>query len=300
MNDTATDYEGLLENQSKLAQLNKRAREIKHDIKRYGQYLADVEATITEGAGYGDAANRERCRAMYTADVAKAQAALAEVEPKIAALEACRPEVSRYTEILQGLKGNIVEKVRNAIEVVIASEEYGCWIPGGSRKVNGLVEKFGPTAKGAYANWAAFKAAVAALNEKRNQAVFISDPTKVSPTVRETLDRLDLNSLTIRVCPIDYRLEDVLLPSGKTVKTHVAYLVWPKGTVHGASRFHATNNNAQCQACGHAIKNPFNWVPVLVDNKAGVPHSVWVGRDCAEKIFGIKMVGALILAEGQR
>lgn len=291
----ATDYEGLLTNQSRLLELNKRVRELKYGIKKYGECLADVKTAIAENFGYGDADNRERCLAMYTEDIAKRQAKLDKYLPEIADLEAKRPEVSRYTEVLQGLKGNIVEKVRNAIEIVIASEEYGCWIPGGSRKVNGLVEK-----KGAGKNWEAFKAAVVALNEKRNKAVFLVDPTKVSATVRKTLDGLNLNSLTIRVCPIEYRETEVVLSNGKTVKLSLAYLVWPEGTVHGASRFHTTNNNRQCQACGHAIKNPHNWVPVVVDNKAGVPHSIWVGRDCSKSLFGIELVGALLLAEGQR
>lgn len=293
MNDA--NYENLLDNQAALKDLNKRVREVKYDIKRYGESLAEVKQSIAEGFGYGDAANRERCLAMYTEHVAAAEAKLATLLPKVAALEAKRPEVNRYTEILQGLKGNIVEVARNAIEVVIASEEYGTWIPHGSRKVHGLVDK-----KGASKNWTAFKAAVAALDESRTKATFVVDPTKVSPTVRKTLDGLNLNSLTIRVCPMEYRDEEVLLPSGKKVTTKVAYLVWPKGTKHGCSRFLTTNENYQCQACGHAIRNPFNWVPVLVDNKAGVPHSIWVGRDCAKNLFGIELVGALRLAAGQR
>jgi hypothetical protein len=300
MNDTQidpVDYEGLLENQAKLQYLNKQVRDIRGELKRSREYLANFQDADYIRNIPADNVSYNLTR--LAAEVAKQEAELAKVLPKVAALEAKRPEINRYTEILQGLKGNIVEKVTNAIEIVIASEEYGTWIPGGSRKVNGLVEKRTSIRNGELQvpkNWVAFKAAVAALNEKRNKAVFITDPTKVSPTVKKTLEGLKLNSLTIRVCPIDYR--EVTLDNGR--KVFHAFLVWPKGTVHGASRFHATNNNLQCQACGHAIKNPFNWVPILVDNAAGVPHSIWVGRDCSKNLFGVELVGALILAEGQR
>lgn len=115
----------------------------------------------------------------------------------------------------------------------------------------------------------------------------------VSPTITKTLTEcgLDLNLESIRLCPMDYKEVTV---NGKT--HFVAYLVWPEGTVHGASRFHATNKNAQCQACGHAIKNAFNWVPLLIDGKDGKPYSMWVGRDCAKSVFGIEMTGELEIA----
>lgn len=291
MIDTA-NYENLLANQSKLKVLNKRVREAKYDLKRYQKYVKDAQADT--GPSF-DPTYKERLIAKYRADIAKYEAKLAALLPQVETLEAQRPEVNRYTEILEGLKGNIVEVARNAIEIVIASEEYGSWVPNGSRKVNGLVEK-----KGQGANWKAFREAVKALNEKRNRAVFIVDPSNVSPTVRKTLDGLKLDSKTIRVAPIEYKEVEVALASGRKVKALRAFLVWPKGTVHNASRFHSTDNNFQCQACGHAIRNPFNWVPVLVDNAKGVPHSIWVGRDCAKNLFGIELRGALALAEGQR
>lgn len=51
----------------------------------------------------------------------------------------------------------------------------------------------------------------------------------------------------------------------------------------------------QCQACGHAIKNVFNWVPLVVDSAAGVPHAMWVGKDCAQTLFGVTVKGELRL-----
>ncbi len=71
----------------------------------------------------------------------------------------------------------------------------------------------------------------------------------------------------------------------------VIEILWPKGTVHGSSKYQGTVDNSQCEACGHAIKSPYNWVPILIDNKAGIPHSFWTGRDCAEKLFGVRVEG---------
>lgn len=69
-------------------------------------------------------------------------------------------------------------------------------------------------------------------------------------------------------------------------------LIWPEGTKHGKSRFvHGTVRNFQCHACGHAIKNAFNWVPLALTRKDGEIHSMWVGRDCAKKLFGVEMKG---------
>lgn len=115
----------------------------------------------------------------------------------------------------------------------------------------------------------------------------------LSPTVTRTLTDLGLDGqpATVRVCPIRWDLVTHTAPDGKVTYGYVGTLLWPEGTVHGASKYNWTCNNAQCQACGHAIKNPFNWVPMLVDSASGVPHSLWVGRDCCEKLFGFKVTG---------
>lgn len=117
----------------------------------------------------------------------------------------------------------------------------------------------------------------------------------VSPTITATLTDMgmDLDLNTIRVCPGDWKRIDGTDKHGKLIVKWVYVLVFPAGTIHNASRYGCTNNNVQCQACGHAIKNPFNWVPVLVDSKAGIPHSLFVGRDCAKSVFGIDMDGEL-------
>ncbi len=108
----------------------------------------------------------------------------------------------------------------------------------------------------------------------------------LSPTVVKTLQGcgLDLLPETVRVPPIEWKWVEARLE----VKRHqVGTILWPAGTQHNRSRF----GGSQCQACGHGIRNGFNWVPLVMDDAAGVPHSLWVGRDCAQSIFGCEMTG---------
>ncbi len=116
-----------------------------------------------------------------------------------------------------------------------------------------------------------------------------------SPTVTATLTNLGLvaKAETAQVCPGHWEERTSVDAKGKTVYRQVWILEWPTGTVHGKSRYaHGSHaGNSQCEACGHAIQNPFNWVPLLLDNEAGRPHSLWVGKDCAKTIFGVKVTG---------
>jgi hypothetical protein len=87
---------------------------------------------------------------------------------------------------------------------------------------------------------------------------------------------------------------------GKQYCVYQAIIDWPEGTQHNKSRFFHSTNNSQCQACGHAIQNPFNWVPILAyGRKEPTPCALWVGRDCAEKLFGCEVDGAAIYPEQQ-
>ena len=119
---------------------------------------------------------------------------------------------------------------------------------------------------------------------------------KASRLVTTTLADMGLlaegNEKTVRVCPMHFeRIEQTNPKTGKVESVPVAILDWPAGTRHGTSRFGA--DGCHCEACGHAIKNLFNWVPMLVDDSQGTPRSMWVGRDCAETLFGVKMTGDL-------
>jgi hypothetical protein len=113
----------------------------------------------------------------------------------------------------------------------------------------------------------------------------------VSPTITGSMQ--DLGAVKIEICPIEYKRVEYVV-AGKKNWRWVGRLLWPAGTMHGKSRYGCSHTgNRQCEACGHAIKNPFNWVPLIVWHKDGTPQALWTGRDCAESIFGIKMTGEL-------
>jgi hypothetical protein len=137
------------------------------------------------------------------------------------------------------------------------------------------------------------------LDNARPIPVFTS--LGVSPTVTKTLQdaSLDLVPKTVRVCPSEIVWKTLVkVVRGEEVKFQAPMLrlLWPKGTRFGRSRF---NGGEQCQACGHGIRNPFNWVPLLIDDANGIPHSMWVGRDCSHKLFGIKVKGEVEVEGGR-
>lgn len=110
----------------------------------------------------------------------------------------------------------------------------------------------------------------------------------VSPRITETLQKMDLAPSTVRLCPMRETRRTVTR-DGKAESIVVFILEWPAGTVHGASPFgYSRAGHAQCEACGHAIRNPSNWLPLVVDGTDGRPRSMWVGRDCGKRLFGIQ------------
>jgi len=133
---------------------------------------------------------------------------------------------------------------------------------------------------------------MAILDDTRPKPTFTT--LGVSPTITTTLADMGVSLLpgTVRLCPLEWRQIEVTRAGGVKVKTWIAISLWPANTVHGRSRFSTADH---CEACGHRIKNPFNWVPLLLDDAAGVPHSLMVGKDCAASVFGIKLTGELRL-----
>lgn len=131
------------------------------------------------------------------------------------------------------------------------------------------------------------------LDATRPPPVFTT--MKASPTVSKTVK--DLGAVDIKVCPMKF--EQVRRVSGKpcsvTFET-VARLDWPDGTLHNTSRF---TGSCQCQACGHAIRNRDNWVPLVLTSEDGTARSLWVGRDCAKTLFGIDVKGDLEIVGGR-
>jgi hypothetical protein len=145
------------------------------------------------------------------------------------------------------------------------------------------------TARAFAKDFSAVAATLKRLDDTRPQPVFTY--LGASPTVSRTLESLGLHvKPEARICPL--KIEQVeKLENGKKIWIQVVTLLWPEGTVHGASRYHA--EDSQCEACGHGIKVVDNWVPLILNNDKGTPYALWTGRDCCRTIFGIKIVGEL-------
>lgn len=151
-------------------------------------------------------------------------------------------------------------------------------------------------------DFAPIVAAIAKLDMTRPKPTFTS--LGVSPTVTRTLVEMGVAGTveTLRPCPMRWVEEKrTILVMNRRTGQHeekkmivlVGYLDPPAGTVKHLARYHSS----QCEACGHGISNPANWVPLLVDDAAGVPHLFLVGRDCSRNLFGIEMKGDLELAK---
>lgn len=133
---------------------------------------------------------------------------------------------------------------------------------------------------------------VALLDVSRPKAVVVMKT--LSPTVAKNVgEHIGLDFATIQTPPMHGEWVEIEFKGRKT-RVYQVVVDWPEGTRHNQSRFHYSANNEQCQACGHAIKNPFNWWPILAYDSTTTPYSLWVGRDCAEKLFGCEVEGDTI------
>lgn len=131
---------------------------------------------------------------------------------------------------------------------------------------------------------------VALLDRSRPRPTFLLGT--LSPTVYANLGKaLAIDFTTIDVPEIVWEWVEYVDPNGRKVRYQVGRIIWPEGTQHNKSRYYVSNaNNRQCQACGHAIHSPWNWVPLVAEGPSS-PLSLWVGRDCASKLFGVKVDG---------
>jgi hypothetical protein len=135
---------------------------------------------------------------------------------------------------------------------------------------------------------------IALLDARRPKAVVVMKT--LSPTVAQNVGaHIGLDVSTIQIPPMHGEWVEFVV-KGQKCRVYEVVVDWPDGTLHDRSRFVHSANNEQCQACGHAIKNPFNWVPILAYDAEKVPHSLWVGRDCAGKLFGCEVEGDAIYA----
>lgn len=133
---------------------------------------------------------------------------------------------------------------------------------------------------------------VTALDARRPQPTFKAG--ELSPTQRQELAcALGIDLATFEVPEIVYVYKRRVI-KGVEVELPVAEIRWPEGTRHNASRFAL---GEQCHACGHGIRSG-DWIPLLARSEQG-PLSLWVGRACARKLFGLVVKGDLALEPGQ-
>jgi hypothetical protein len=135
---------------------------------------------------------------------------------------------------------------------------------------------------------------VALLDTRRPRSVVVMKT--LSPTVAKTLSaHIGINVSTIQSPPMHGEWIEFIYKDEKC-SVYEIIIDWPEGTQHNKSRFFHSGNHKQCQACGHAIQDLFNWVPILAygNNDKLTPYSLWVGRDCAGKLFGCEVEGDAI------
>jgi hypothetical protein len=140
---------------------------------------------------------------------------------------------------------------------------------------------------------------VALLDSRRPKPVIVMKT--LSPTVAQNIsDHIGLDVSTIQYPPNHGEWIEVERKSNKQ-SVYVIIIDWPEGICHNKSRFLDSPRHRLCQACGHAIKDPYNWVPILAygHDAETRPYSLWVGRDCAEKLFGCEVEGDAIYPERQ-
>jgi len=143
------------------------------------------------------------------------------------------------------------------------------------------------------------------LDERRPKQVVVMKT--LSPTVMKNVsDHIGINLTTIQQPEmVGEWVEHTTTINGKTKTQRVwrVRVIWPEGTLFNKSRFFHSGENWQCQACGHAIRNPFNWIPILAYGRGtataaytkDMPFALLVGRDCAEKLFGCEVEGDMLI-----
>lgn len=279
----------------------KALREVEERIKYCQGFLAEMKAGEYNDSLVHDPEFVTRNTTRMEAELTQAVNKSALLGVKIDQLEQMRVPAGSlpFQGVLRFFSGTGLDQARNALELLQLSIAADQWVPGASRRVTSILlyngigkasKKLVGKAKLAHAMaLEPIRVLAQKWSSLRPRPTF----TKLgaSPTVTATLK--DLGATAVDVCPMHYELGTVGVDSqGKPIEGYVAVLDWPEGTQHGTSRYRGTNDNDQCEACGHAIKNRYNWVPLLLTTSTG-PKSLWVGRDCAKTLFGIDMDGDL-------
>ena len=109
---------------------------------------------------------------------------------------------------------------------------------------------------------------------------------KVTKTLKEM--NLDIDIQSIRLPEFGQKEFDYISKSGTRKSFTYWFPLWQKGTKHEKSRF---AGNGQCEACGKQILSR-RFVPIeAFDKTEKETISLWLGQDCAKKIFGVKDIG---------
>lgn len=142
-------------------------------------------------------------------------------------------------------------------------------------------------------DFAPVAALMAYLDDQRPKPSYVLG--QISETVMRNLcNTVRVSATSATVPEIEWAQVEIEILVGGTptkIKQWVGTPKWPDGTRHGVSKFGISERgNSCCEACGHAIFNPFNWVPLLLTGDAA-PASLWVGRDCAKHLLGAKVAG---------
>jgi hypothetical protein len=135
---------------------------------------------------------------------------------------------------------------------------------------------------------------LARLDATRPKPVYVMKT--LSPTVAENITaHIGIDVSTIRIPDMHGEYIEIEF-KGEKCRVYQIVVDWPEDTLHHRSRFmYSAKSNSLCEACGHAIKDPYNWCPLLAYGTDGkTPYSLWVGRDCASKLFGCKVEGDAI------
>lgn len=232
-----------------------------------------------------------------------------------------------FSPILKWYSGKALTTIKDYVLPTLAiAEELGYWPKGTSRKVKAALNKqtiaikyarahpIGYGAEGYHVNhamqfglferapkyagsyeWAIDFAPVAELTKlldsRRPKPTYLF--ATLSPTVVANVGKaLGVKLSTIASPPVEWNLVKRTLPNGTVVEVWEGKILWPEGTKHNQSKFAwgSRTGNDQCHACGHAIKNGHNWVPLVATGET-TPISLWVGKDCASKLFGCKVDG---------
>jgi hypothetical protein len=148
------------------------------------------------------------------------------------------------------------------------------------------------------ADWAPIAARLDALDARRPKPTVVLGT--LSPTViANVAGTLGLALASVTVPPMRGEWREVTRQRKgcrpgemETVKIWHVEIEWPANTRHCRSKFSYGSHagNSQCEACGHAIRDIYNWCPLMLIESDGVPSSLWVGKDCARKLLGSDVV----------